>query len=345
MATRPTYRMGHKSYGIDSCEPQKEAVRKGKIEFHALTKGHYPGTLVPRKVLPGLNSIGFWDANTSQDWGLDAHRNEGIKIVFFETGTCDLVMGQKTYNLHAGNFIITRPWVLHKFGAPNIGRGRLHWMILDVGVRRPHQDWAWPKWIVMTREDLADLTERWSGIKNPVWTSTPSIAQSFRELARCITAWGQPHTVSRMAVHLNLLLIGVLDALTEQQTHENEPLTSRKHTVEMFFRDLKDGGIELGDEWTLDRMASHCNMGVTAFSKYCRELVNIGPIEYLNQCRLERAAEQLRSGPDISITDAAFANGFNSSQYFATRFRRRFNMTPSQYVLSERASRNGGSNR
>jgi len=187
--------MGHKRYGIDSCEPQKEAVRKGKIEFHALTKGHYPGTLMPRDVLPGLNSIGFWDANTSQDWGLDAHRNEGIKIVFFETGTCDMVMGQKTFNLQAGNFIVTRPWVLHKFGAPNIGRGRLHWMILDVGVRRPHQDWTWPKWIVMTKEDLADLTERWRHVKNPVWTSTPWIAQSFRELARCITAWGQPHVV------------------------------------------------------------------------------------------------------------------------------------------------------
>jgi len=79
---------------------------------------------------------------------------------------------------------------------------------------------------------------------------------------------------------------------------------------------------------------------VTAFSKYCRELVNIGPIEYLNQCRLERAAEQLRT-PDLSITDVAFANGFNSSQYFATRFRRRFKMTPSQYVVSGRASRNG----
>jgi len=333
--TRPTYRMGHKRYGIDNCEPQKEAVREGKIEFHALTKGHYPGTLMSKDVLPGLNSIGFWDANTSQDWGLNPHRNEGIKIVFFETGTCDLIMGQKTFNLHAGNFLLTRPWQLHKFGAPNIGRGRLHWLILDVGVRRPHQDWSWPKWVVMTREDLADLTARWQRIKDPVWTSTPPIAQSFRELARCITAWGQPRTVSRMAVHLNLLLIGVLDALTEQQTHENEPLTSRKRTVEMFFRDLKDG-VDLGEQWTLDRMASHCGMGVTAFSKYCRELVNIGPMEYLNQCRLERAAQQLRTGPELSITEIAFANGFNSSQYFATCFRRRYRISPSRFV-SERS--------
>jgi len=330
--SRPIYRAGHKLYGIDSCEPQKEAVREGKIEFHALTKGHYPGTLIPQDVLPGLNSIGFWDANTSQDWGLEPHRNEGIKIVFFETGTCDLIMDQKTFNLHAGNFLLTRPWQLHKFGNPNIGRGRLHWLILDVGVRRPHQKWHWPDWVVMTKEDIAQLTERWQRVKNPVWTSTPAIAQSFRELARCVTHWDQPHTVSRMAVHLNLLLIGVLDALTEQQLHENEQPVSHANAVEIFFRSLKDGGIDLGEQWTLDRMAAHCKLGVTAFSKYCRELVNIGPMEYLNQCRLERAAQQLRTNPELSITEIAFANGFNSSQYFATRFRRHYKVSPTRFV-------------
>lgn len=336
MITRPVYRVGHKSYGIDDCEPQKEAVREGKIDFHALTKGNYPGTLMSEDTLPGLNSIGFWDANTSQDWGLNPHRNEGIKIVFFETGTCDLIMGQKTFGLQAGNFLLTRPWQLHKFGAPNIGRGRLHWLILDVGVRRPHQAWDWPKWVVLTKEDLAQLTQRWQQIKNPVWKSTPAIAQCFRELARCITAWGQPHTVSRMAVHLNLLLIGVLDALAEQQTQENQTLPPRKHAVEMFFRGLKEGSVDLGEPWTLDRMAAHCNMGVTAFSKYARELVNIGPMEYLNQCRLEVAAAQLRARPELSITEIAFANGFNSSQYFATRFRRHYKVSPTQFV-TERA--------
>ncbi len=330
--SRPTYRMGRKRYGIDDCEPQKEAVREGKIEFHALTKGHYPGTLMAKDIFPGLNSIGFWDANTSQDWGLNPHRNEGIKIVFFETGTCDLIMGQKKFNLHAGNFLLTRPWQLHKFGAPNIGRGRLHWLILDVGVRRPHQDWIWPKWVVMTKEDLTQLTQGWQRNKNPVWTSTPSIAQSFRELARCITAWDQPHAVSRMAAHLNLLLISILDALVEQQAHENEQLTSRQRPVELFLKEVEQNPAISRESWTINSMASHCGMGVTAFSKYCRELVNSGPMEFLNNCRLDHAARQLREKPGISVTEIAFANGFNSSQYFATCFRQRFRVSPSRYV-------------
>ncbi len=332
LSTALIYRGRDRRYGVDLCEPQKEAVRDGKIEFHALTKGHYPGVPIPADVLPGLNSIGFWNANTSQDWGLNAHRNEGIEFVFLETGASDFTVDQKMHHLRAGQFTITRPWQLHKLGAPNIGPGRLHWLILDVGVRRPHQDWRWPKWLILTKDDLARLTRKLRHNENPVWNSTPVVAQSFRELARCVASWGRPHTISRMAVNLNQLLIGILDALMEQQTQENEQLTSRKRAVEMFLHDLREGRVDVGDEWTLDRMAGHCSMGVTAFSKYCRELVNTGAMEFLNRCRLERAAQQLRTKPELSITEIAFANGFNSSQYFATRFRRHFRASPSHFL-------------
>jgi AraC family L-rhamnose operon regulatory protein RhaS len=338
MNRQPTYRGRQERYEIDSCEPQVRAVREGKIEFHALSKGNYPGTPVPANVLPGLSSIGFWNAGGAQDWGLDTHRNEGIEIVFLETGTTAFVADQKKFNLHAGHFTITRPWQLHKLGSPNIGPCRLHWLILDVRVRRPHQNWHWPAWIVLTKDDIAELTRKLRHNENPVWNSTPAIAQSFRELARNIAAWGQPHAVSRLAAHLNQLLVGILDALSEQQTQENDQLTSRRRAVEIFLDDLKHERVNAGEPWTLDRMAAHCSMGVTSFSKYCRELVNAGPMEFLNQCRLDRAARQLREQPELSVTEIAFANGFNSSQYFATCFRQRFHVSPSRFVSELTAS-------
>ncbi|MGH7975786.1 MAG: helix-turn-helix domain-containing protein [Limisphaerales bacterium] len=333
MTTKPIYKNRRVRYEIDHCEPQNRAIQTGKINFHALTKGHYPGTPVPENILPGLNSIGFWNAGGAQDWGEDPHRNEGVEITFLETGSMVFTADQKKHDLRAGHFTITRPWQLHKLGAPNIGPGRLHWLILDVGVRRPHQDWVWPKWVVLTKNDLAELTRKLRHNENPIWNSTPAIAQSFRELARNVEAWDRPHAVSHLAVHLNQLLIGILDALTEQQTHENEQLTSRRRAVEIFLHDLETDRINASEMWTLDRMAEHCGMGVTAFSKYCRELVNAGPMEFWNQCRLERAARQLREQPELSVTEIAFANGFNSSQYFATRFRQRFQISPSHFAL------------
>jgi AraC family L-rhamnose operon regulatory protein RhaS len=63
--------------------------------------------------------------------------------------------------------------------------------------------------------------------------------------------------------------------------------------------------------------------------------VNAGGIDYLNQCRLEHAAREIRENPERPITRIALDCGFNSSQYFATVFGRRFKMTPSAYRKRE----------
>ena len=327
----PHYRSRKARFHIDSCAPQFAAMRGGKIQLSALTRGHYPGILLKSAQLPGINSLGFWNGAGPQDWGLEAHRNEGIEITFLETGAMAFSVEAKKFGLSSGLFTITRPWQLHQLGAPNIGPGKLHWLILDVGVRRPNQDWRWPRWLALTGADRAELTRKLRHNENPVWHSSPEIAAAFRGMSDCVLHWSQPHVESRMLTLLNQLFLGILTALTEQQTHENPGLTSRRCAVELFLRDLPANGANSGQPWTLDEMAAHCGMGVTTFSKYCRELVNNGPVEYLNQCRLDQAARQLREKPHEPITEIAFATGFNSSQYFATVFHKRFHLSPRAY--------------
>src|SRR5207237_1849860 len=108
----------------------------------------------------------------------------------------------------------------------------------DVRVRRPNQDWRWPDWLMLTPEDLAELTRKLRHSEMPVWKSTAEIAQTFHKISQYILDWSQPHSVSRMIVKLNQLLIGILDALSAQQSDENPELTSRRRTVELFLTDL-----------------------------------------------------------------------------------------------------------
>jgi len=330
-AVAPIYKTQKSRFEVDSCAPQSAAVRGGKIQMQALSKGHYPGVLLQPGQLPGIASIGYWNGTSAQDWGLEAHRNEGIEITFLETGAMVFSVEAKKFELRSGHFTITRPWQLHRLGAPNIGPGRLHWLILDVGVRRPNQNWCWPDWVTLTRHDQAELTRKLRHNENPVWNSSPEICAAFRGLSDGVGKWSQPHMESRMLVLLNQLLLGILTALTAQQQHQNPELTSRRRTVELFLRDLSENAASIREPWTLDKMAGHCGMGITAFSKYCRELVNNGPVEYLNQCRLNRAAWQLKENTAQSVTEIAFQNGFNSSQYFATVFAKRFGVTPTGY--------------
>jgi AraC family L-rhamnose operon regulatory protein RhaS len=327
----PIYHSGGVRYAIDTCRPQIEAARQGKISLHALSKGHYPGTPMKPLVLPGLNSIGFWDGAGPQDWGLEAHRNEGIEVCFLETGAMAFTVDQRRFDLHAGSLTITRPWQLHKLGAPNIGPGRLHWLILDVGVRRPNQQWRWPPWVMLQAGDLAELTRKLRHNENPVWPATHRVAGVFRDLAQLVLNWAQPHCASRMAIEINQLLVELLGFLSCQEIKEQPELTSRQRTVELFLNDLAKNPISRHGPWTLDEMAAHCGKGVTAITKYCHELVNSGPVEFMNKCRLDHAARQLVENPARTVTEIAFEHGFSSSQYFATAFRRQFHVAPLDY--------------
>ena len=52
------------------------------------------------------------------------------------------------------------------------------------------------------------------------------------------------------------------------------------------------------------------------------------PSTHINELRLERAAQWLRIYPARSVTDIAFAVGFNDSAYFSRCFRNRFGTSP-----------------
>ncbi len=327
----PIYRSGRAAYGIDRCVPQRRAIESGKIQFHALTHGHYPGRRLAHGVLPGLSSMGFWDARGPQDWGLEPHRNEGIEIVYLETGAMTFTVDSHRHLLRAGHFTITRPWQLHTLGDPNIGPGRLYWLILDVGVRRPNQEWRWPDWILLANPDLHELTRKLRGCEHPVWSATADVASAFRGLAPCITGIRSPGAVSRTLILLNQLLLGMLDALRAQQREHDPALTSRRRTVELFLRDIETNPSSLDERWTLEGMARHCGMGVTAFTEHCHAITNTSPVEHLNRWRLDHAARMLRANPAQSITDIALRCGFGSSQYFATRFRLRLGCSPREY--------------
>ena len=329
-AIPPIYHAGPRVYGIDSCEPQRRAIEAGKIEFHALTHGHYPGQPIPKRLLPGLNSIGHWSAVGAQDWGLEPHRNEGVEFVWLETGAMAFEVDGRRHRLQAGDLTITRPWQLHRLGDPHIGPGRLHWLIVDVGVRRPNQDWRWPSWVVITRADREELSARLRGNEHPVWRATPDLRHSFGELARGVEAFA-PSQVSRMIIHLNHLLLSLLDALRRQAPGPDPALSTRRRTVELFLRDLEENPESLSHPWTVASMAEHCGMGETAFSGHCRDLANASPADYLRDCRIDRAAELLRRDAGRSVTDIALDCGFNTSQYFATCFRRRKGCTPGEW--------------
>ncbi len=333
----PIYRAQGKTWQIDTCGPQMAAIAGKKIVFHGLSHGAYPGVALAKKELPELSSIGHWVAVQAQDWGLDLHRNEGIEICWLEGGHLAFEVDGKAYDLHPDDLTLTRPWQQHKLGAPHLGANRLHWLILDVGVRRPNQAWVWPPWVVMSSPDRAELALRLRESDRPVLRAGPEIRAIFRRLAQAVASHPQANQTSLLAILVNELLWHLLQCLRHAPPQDrtgnarDQEVALRERTVGLFLEDLQRHPEHLEQAWSVQSMAAECGMGVTAFTAIVSACAGATPMEWLAARRLERGAQLLRSEPKRAITDIALACGFSSSQYFATRFGRQFGCTPGQW--------------
>lgn len=110
--------------------------------------------------------------------------------MYLQTGSTGFEVDGDRHALKSGHLTITRPWQLHRLENPNIGPSRLSWIILDVGVRRPDEEWKWPEWLKLSQRDLSELTGKLQLGENAVWTASAEIRVAFREISHCVSDWG-----------------------------------------------------------------------------------------------------------------------------------------------------------
>lgn len=327
----PIYTDHDEKYRADSCKPLLDAAAAGTIALSLISHGHYPGKSLPAETLPGLKMVGFWDARHRQDWGLPWHRNEGIELTFLESGTLEFAIAEEQFTLKSNDLIIARPWQRHRIGNPLIGPSRLHWLLIDVGVRRPHQEWKWPPWLILSASDIVEITTILRQNEQPVWRTNSEIRRCFQILAHLAQADCAGSKLSRIGHAINELFLLFLENLREQDVRLDDSLVTSRRTVQLFLDDLRTHPEHLGLEWSLESMATSCRLGITQFTKHVKSLVNATPLNYLIQCRIDYAAAQLRENPASSITDIALNCGFCSGQYFATVFAQHMACSPREY--------------
>jgi len=322
---RATYNFHGKPIKADTCDDVYAAAVKGEIALHALARGTYPGTPLEAKNLPGVKSLGFWDATHLQAWGLPWHRNEGIELTILSSGTLPYFCDGRGYNLKPCDLTIARPWQPHKVGDPAIGANRLYFLILDVGVRKPNQEWQWPGWLLMNAGELDELTRLLRLNEFHVWSECREFLRCFQEIGRAVVEYLRTRDITFISLKLNELFYLLLHMFTTRRVPLNESLTSNIRTVELFLAELRE---TLTESWSIKRMARECSICTTRFVQYCRRITNRSPMRHLNALRLEKARTLLAEHPRMPIIDVAMNCGFSSSQYFASCFGRAFGMTP-----------------
>ena len=80
----------------------------------------------------------------------------------------------------------------------------------------------------------------------------------------------------------------------------------------------------------IDIIAAQFGIGRTNFYRKVREVMGMSPNDYLRKCRMERAAELLRSTED-TIGEVCAQVGMPDAQYFSRVFKAYFGVSPSVY--------------
>lgn len=82
-------------------------------------------------------------------------------------------------------------------------------------------------------------------------------------------------------------------------------------------------------DMSLDELSQHANLSKYHFLRMFRQQFGITPHQYILNCRINRAREDLESGTPLD--DVVFEYGFSDLSHFNRRFKPIYGMTPRQY--------------
>ena len=83
-------------------------------------------------------------------------------------------------------------------------------------------------------------------------------------------------------------------------------------------------------EITLQEIAAHVGMNVSAFCTFFKRQTAQTFVDYLNKYRLDIACHLLEEGK-LSVSEVCFASGFNNPAYFSRLFKKMYGVPPSDY--------------
>ncbi len=127
------------------------------------------------------------------------------------------------------------------------------------------------------------------------------------------------------------LLYLILGSITKNHYYSTDSETQRNHKrIHLMKQVLELMEDSYQTSLTLEQLSKAAGMSPKYFCRFFQEMTHKSPFEYLNNYRIERACCQLLSSED-TITEIAYACGFNDLSYFIKLFKRFKGITPAKY--------------
>lgn len=253
--------------------------------------------------------------------GLPVHWHEEFEITLVRKGSCTYQIDLTPCLIKEGDFLLLPPGMLHGTG------------------ERPAADFITDSFVfrldmLMSLIPDSCTTQFFSPISDgrilyPAYLAAESKAaqlllQPFEQICRIFEEKSSGYELEIKAELFHLFFLLRSHVPFRRQPLKNTEITDKLKTVLQFIQEHYRQTV------TVREMADLCHFSEYHFMRFFKRHMNMTCIEYLNQYRLETAAQQLAQ-TELPVTRIALETGFNNISYFNRIFRKKFGITPKEY--------------
>lgn len=224
-------------------------------------------------------------------------------IIYLTTGAAILNVSGKRYDIEAGDSIIC------PVGSKRTLEAAEQAIDIEVIHLRPH---------LLPEAVKAVLREKGSIIS----TSGTDIRGYIDALIDELKIFGR---LQDDAVRARLTMLAIALARIEGPHRDHLPISSPVACAVDYISK------HISERLSLGEVAAIAKVSTGHLSRRFKAEIGVGFADYVASARLDRAETMLRERPEMSITEIAFSSGFNDSNYFSDKFKKRFGVSPLKY--------------
>lgn len=249
------------------------------------------------------------------------HWHNDMEIIYIKKGSGRISVDLVSYQVQAGAIAFIAPGQLHAIEQSENTIMEYENIIFQLSMLMP------PGSDLCNEQFFTPLLHNRIALPTCLLVDAPA----HREVSRCLneidhlSSRGDP--VSALGIKGKLLELFYLLFCQYGTAASIRPRSKSLDNVKVILKQIET---HYQDKLTIEDMARLCGFSCSHFMKFFKQQMGMSFIEYLNDYRLTMAARMLSASADTVVSVAQEA-GFENLSYFNRMFKRKFNMTPSQY--------------
>ena len=246
------------------------------------------------------------------------HWQNSMELIFVKKGSGLVQVGLEPVTARAGDIFVLAPGMLHGLGQLPGETMEYENIIFEVELLGGSSDLCYRRYLLPLQSGRLSLPSRLTPGR-PCYDGALGCLRQLENVNRD-RVLGYELQVKGLLLSLLSLLVAQSDTLPPSENAD----TRRLKTI------LQYVTTHYAETLSVAEAAGVCQCSPSHFMRWFRQMTGQSFTEYLNACRLNAAAEALRSTDD-TVLAVAERTGFKNLSYFNRAFKARFGLTPREY--------------